>query len=73
MPECKQPQRSRSPWGTVSVLWVAVLAAFLLFAVGSGALHLTPVVAGIPAFGLVAVAFIIVVRTQGSDAIKPGP
>ncbi len=73
MPECQQPQRSRSQWGTVSVLWVAVLAAFLLFAVGNGALHLVPVVVGIPAFGLVAIAFIVVVRKQGSDAIKPGP
>ncbi|MDQ2786924.1 MAG: hypothetical protein M3Y58_18190 [Chloroflexota bacterium] len=73
MPACKQPQCSRSHWGTVGVLWLAVLAAFLLFAVGSGALHLIPVVAGILAFGLVAVAFIVVVRTQGSDAIKPGP
>ncbi|MGI8688588.1 MAG: hypothetical protein ACR2M3_08415 [Thermomicrobiales bacterium] len=69
----KQPQRSRSPWDTVGVLWVAILAAFLLFAVGSGTLHLAPVVAGTPAFGLVTVAFIYVVRTQGSDAIKPGP
>ncbi len=68
-----QSQRSPSQLGTVGVLWVAVLAAFLLFALGSGALHLAPVVAGIPAFGLVAVAFIVVVRTQGSDAIKPGP
>jgi len=58
---------------TVSVLWVAILAAFLLFALGNSALHLAPVVAGIPAFGLVAVAFIVVVRTPGSDAIKPGP
>ncbi len=68
-----QPQHSQPRWGMVSVFWVAILAAFLLFAVGSGALHLAPVVAGIPAFGLVAVAFIVVVRTQGSDAIKPGP
>ncbi len=68
-----EPQDSRSQWGTVGVFWVAILAALLLFALGSGALHLAPVVAGIPAFVLVAVAFIVVVRTQGSDAIKPGP
>ncbi len=65
------PERHRS--GTIGVLWVAVLAACLLFALGSGTLHLAPVVAGIPAFGLVAVAFIVVVRTQGSDAIKSRP
>ena len=68
-----EPQRSQSLWGVVGMLWVAVLAAFLLFAVGIGALHLAPVVAGSPAFGLVAVAFIVVVRKQGSDGIKPGP
>ena len=68
-----QRQHSPSPWSTVGVFWVAVLAALLLFGVGSGALHLAPVVAGIPAFGLVAVAFIVIVRTQGSDAIKTGP
>jgi len=68
-----QPQRSPSQWGTVGVLWGAVLAAFLLFGVGIGVLHLPPVVAGIPAFGLVAVVFIVVVRNQGSDGIKPGP
>jgi len=68
-----QPQHSPSPWSTVGVFWVAVLAAFFLFGVGVGALHLPPVVAGIPAFGLVAVAFIVIVRTQGSDGIKPGP
>ncbi len=68
-----QPHHSPSPWSRVGVFWVAVLAALLLFAVGNGALHLAPVMAGIPAFGLVAVAFIVVVCTQGSDAIKPGP
>jgi len=68
-----QSQRSPSHWGTIGVFWMAVLAAFLLFGVGSGAFHLAPVVAGIPAFGLVVVAFIVVVCTQGSDAIKPGP
>jgi len=68
-----QSQRSPSHWGPIGVFWVAVLAAFLLFGAGSGALHLAPVVAGIPAFTLVAIAFIYVVRKQGSDAIKPGP
>ncbi len=68
-----QPHHSRSHLGTVGVFWMAVLAALLLFGVGSGALRLAPVVAGIPAFGLVAVAFIVVMRTPGSDAIKPGP
>lgn len=68
-----QSQRSPSHWVPIGVFWVAVLAALLLFGVGSGALRLAPVVAGIPAFTLVAIAFIYVVRTQGSDAIKPGP
>lgn len=69
----RQPQHSRSRWDTVGVLWAAILAALLLFGVGIGVFHLTPVVAGIPAFGLVAVAFVVVARNQGSNAIKPGP
>lgn len=57
------PHHSRSHWGTVGVFWMAVLAALLLFGVGSGTLHLAPVVAGIPAFGVVVVAFIVVAHT----------